>query len=318
MLENLDECVALKVDDLILLDYDNVKNYLKENMYLINNIKYTFHDNYHMNYGYNELNNPIKIAYHDGKIQRIIIKTKDYSSKRVKIDLSYDGSNYHGFQIQTKGKTIQKELSKLVSEVNDKNILVQGASRTDAGVHAYSQTVHFDDDSNLSTDEWLKFLNHRLPKDIYVKKVEFMHPLFHSRYDVYEKEYIYRIKLGSYDPFLVNYSWHQEYLDFVKLEDQIKKIIGTFDFTSFTKCAKGNSIRTIYDAGYKLDDDVLKIYIRGNGFLRYMVRLIVYQVIAFSTNKTSIDILTIIQEKNRLHTKNLAPATGLYLNEIIY
>jgi tRNA pseudouridine38-40 synthase len=318
MIDNLDKNVALKVDDLIILNQDKVRSYLIEHPQLLENVQKTHHLSYHMDYGYNNQNNPVKIAYANDKIQRIIIKTKEYPQKRLKITLSYDGSNYHGFQIQKNELTIQGELSKLISEVNNKEILVQGASRTDAGVHAKNQVIHFDDQSNLSEFEWLKFLNHQLPDDIYIKSVELMHPLFHSRYDVYEKEYLYQIKLGDYDPFLVNYAWHQEYLNFIKLDDQLKKIIGTHDFTSLAKGNKGDNIRTIYDAGYKMDDDILKIYITGNGFLRYMVRLIVNHVINYATQKIDLDILEIINNRSRKDTKDLSPAAGLYLNKIIY
>ena len=151
-----------------------------------------------------------------------------------------------------------------------------------------------------------------------IMNIEIVHPLFHSRYDVYEKEYLYKIKLGDYDPFLLNYAWNIEYLDFLRLNDQLKKIIGTNDFTSFAKGIKGDNIRTIYQSGYKLDDDILEIYISGNGFLRYMVRLIIAHVVNYATKKTDMDILCILDEKSRKNTKELAPAGGLYLNKIIY
>ncbi|PKK95352.1 MAG: tRNA pseudouridine(38-40) synthase TruA [Tenericutes bacterium HGW-Tenericutes-5] len=318
MFENLNQNVALKVDDLVILNKELVEDYIAKNKELFEEITFTDHLNYHMKYGYNKNHNPVKIAFLDNEIQRIIIKTKNFSQKRVRIDLMYDGSAYHGFQIQANGKTIQGELSKLISEVNNKEILVQGASRTDALVHAKMQVIHFDDESNLSKEEWLRFLNNRLPKDIFITNIELMHPLFHSRYDVYEKEYVYKIKLGDYDPFLLNYAWNIEYLDFVRLNDQIKKIIGTHDFTSFAKGIKGDNVRTIYKSGYKLDDDILEIHITGNGFLRYMVRLIIAHAINYATKKIDIDILEILNEKSRRHTKNLAPAEGLYLNKIIY
>ncbi|MDD3712477.1 MAG: tRNA pseudouridine(38-40) synthase TruA [Candidatus Izemoplasmatales bacterium] len=318
MLERLHPSVALKVDDVIILDHDEVIKYLSTNPTLIEGVNFTDHRFFHMDYGYNSLNNPIKISYKDDLIQRIIIKTKNYSEKRLKLVISYDGSNYHGWQIQDKLPTIQGILSEKISEVNNKPILIQGASRTDAKVHANQQVVHFDDESNLTEAEWLRYLNHQLPEDILVESVEKMHPLFHSRYDVYEKEYLYQIKLGDKSPFLINYSWNQEYLDFIKLDDQLKKIVGTYDFTSFAKGNKGDNVRTIYRAGYKIHDDMLKIYISGNGFLRYMVRLIIMHVIKYATNKTDVDILNIIREKSRIHTKEIAPAQGLYLNKIIY
>ena len=318
MLLKLDENIGLKIDEKVILGKEKVLKYLNNNEWVLSGFNKTHHLNYHMDYGFNDSNHPVKIAYSDSLIQRIIVKTKDYANKRLKLLIAYDGSSYYGFQIQSDKPTIQSEVSKLISEVNNKEILVQGASRTDAQVHAYEQVLHFDDNSTLSCDEWLRFLNHRLPEDIYVKEIDLMHPLFHSRYDVYQKEYVYMIKLGEIDPFKVKYAWHQEYLDFIRLNDQLKKIIGRFDFTSFAKTTKSDNFRTIYDAGYKIEDDILKIYISGNGFLRYMVRLIVSHVVNYAIKKTDVDILEIIKEKSRKNTKDLAPASGLYLNKIIY
>lgn len=318
MFEKLNQNVALKVDDLVVLNKEHVEEYILNNPQLFEDIVFTDHLNFHMKYGYNKLNNPVKIGYLRDEIQRIIIKTKEYPKKRIKVDLMYDGSSYHGFQIQSNANTVQGELSSLISEVNNKEILVQGASRTDAEVHAKMQVIHFDDESPLTAEEWLRFLNNRLPKNIWIMHVELVHPLFHSCYDVYEKEYLYKIKLGDFDPFLLNYAWNIDYLDFVKLNDQLKKIIGTHDFTSFAKGIKGDNIRTIYQSGYKLDDDILEIYISGNGFLRYMVRLIIAHVVNYAIKKTDLDILEILNQKSRKNTKELAPAGGLYLNKIIY
>jgi tRNA pseudouridine38-40 synthase len=318
MFEHLDEHIGLKVDDLVILDELNVREYLNNHQELFQNINFTDHYAYQMKYGYTGQNNPIKIHEEAGVIKRIVLKTKNYPKNRIKLDISYDGTFYHGFQIQENLRTIQGQLSTLISQVLDKPVLVQGASRTDAGVHALQQVIHFDDEKDLDTDAWLRYLNHQLDADILVKKVEKTHPLFHSRYDVKEKEYFYQIKLGERDPLLKNYAWHVEYLDFIRLDDQLKKLIGTHDFTSFSKGNSDNSCRTIYDAGYKLDDDILKIYLSGNGFLRYMVRLIIAQVISYATKKTEKDILEIIALKSREFTKDLAPASGLYLSRITY
>ncbi|MFA6647827.1 MAG: tRNA pseudouridine(38-40) synthase TruA [Candidatus Izemoplasmatales bacterium] len=316
---NLAEDCALKVDGNIFLNKVAVSEYLDNNQHLLEGINFIEHLDFHMKYGYNIDNNPIKIAYDSqGLVQRIIIKTRNYSNKRLMLNISYDGANYHGFQIQFEQKTIQGELSRLISTINNQDIIVQGASRTDAGVHAFNQVAHFDDASSISIEDWKKFLNYQLPKDIHVNRIEKMHPLFHSRYDVYKKEYIYKIKLGDYTPFLNKYTMHVEYLDFLRLDDQLKKIIGSHDFTSFSKGFKKDSIRNIYDAGYRIDNEILEIYISGNGFLRYMIRLIVNHVVNFATKKTDLDILDIIKEKSRKNTRDLAPANGLYLNKIIY
>jgi len=318
MFEQLDKHVGLKVDDLVVLDEKKVREYLNNHQELFQEIDFTDHFSYQIKYGYTSLGHPIKIDEEDGIIKRIVLKTKNYPKNRVKLDISYDGTFYRGFQTQDNERTIQGELSKLVSQVLAKPVLVQGASRTDAGVHATQQIVHFDNSKDLDEDAWLRFLNHQLDDDILVKKIEKTHPLFHSRYDCKAKEYYYQIKLGQKDPLLKNYAWHVEYLDFIRLNEQLKKIIGTHDFTSFSKGATDKPCRTIYDAGYKLDDDILKIYLKGNGFLRYMVRLIIAHVINYATKKTEIDIIEIINSKSREFTKELAPASGLYLSKITY
>jgi tRNA pseudouridine38-40 synthase len=197
--------------------------------------------------------------------------------------------------------------------------LIQGASRTDAQVHANQQVVHFDDESNLTEAEWLRYLNHQLPEDILVESVEKMHPLFHSRYDVYGKEYVYQIKLGDKSPFLINYSWNQEYLDFIKLDDQLKKTVGTYDLHLFAKAQKVIIQEPFIKPATKIHDDMLKIYISGNGFLRYMVLTHYHDVIKYATNQTDIDILDVHQRKvKEAHKRNRPRLKGLYLNKINY
>ena len=148
-----------------------------------------------MIYGYNSFGNPFKLGFDDYHIQRIVIITESINYERFKVSLAYDGHDYFGFQIQKNQRTIQGELSKIISKVNSYDTLVQGASRTDAGVHANSMVIHFDTDKKLDSKKWLDVLNHQLPKDILIKSVEKAHPLFHSRYDVFKKRYIYKIKL---------------------------------------------------------------------------------------------------------------------------
>lgn len=318
MITNLALNVALKVDELIFLNKPDVDDYLEKFNSQFTDITLENYQDYKMDYGYNKLGNPIKIGYEDHLIQRIILKTNYIPKKRFKVVVSYDGSAYHGFQIQAKLITIQGVISKLVSEVNNFDTLVQGASRTDAGVHANMQVLHFDSDTDLNADRWLTFLRHRLPKDIYVKSLEQIHPLFHCRYDVYSKEYLYKINTGELNPFLTRYQWNVQNIDLRLLEDQLNKLVGTHDFTSFSKSKSKDNIRKIYGVGIHNENNLLEISIQGNGFLRYMVRIIINHLILYATGKTHIDIIDIIKEKNRKHTKDLAPAEGLYLNKIIY
>ncbi len=310
--------VALKVDDFILFDKPNVKKYLKENPDKFENIVFDENPDYHFSYGYNQYKQPIKFGYDQGYIQRIILKTKDIPKKRFKLVIRYDGSDYHGFQVQAKQKTIQGIVTDLISEVNNQEVLVQGASRTDSGVHANMQVMHFDSEADLNADRWKSFLRHRLPADIYLQSIEEVHPLFHCRYDVYSKEYLYKINIGEPNPFLVKYQWHIKNIDLRLLEDQLNKLVGSHDFTSFCKTKSSDNIRKIYHTSFQVSGDTLEISISGNGFLRYMVRIIINHVVLYATNRTDLDVLDIIKEKSRKHTKDLAPAEGLYLNKIIY
>lgn len=310
--------VALKDDEIIIFDKPNVETYLKENPEKFKDIVWDKDSNYHFRYGYNQDNQPIKFGYEQGYIQRIILKTKDVPKKRFKLIISYDGSDYHGFQVQAKQKTIQGIVSDLISEVNNQEVLVQGASRTDSGVHALMQVMHFDSETDLNADRWKSFLRHRLPGDIYLQSIEEVHPLFHSRYDVYSKEYLYKINIGDPNPFLVKYQWQVKNIDLRLLEDQLNKLIGSHDFTSFCKAKSKDNIRKIYNTSFKVSGDTLEIVISGNGFLRYMVRIIINHLVLYATGRTDLDILDIIKEKSRRHTKDLAPAEGLYLNKIIY
>lgn len=316
--EKLDKNIGMKFNDLV---YYGLKDVAKA----INNSKELFADtavsklhNSQMLYGYNSLGNPIKLGFEGDLIKRIIISTEPIKNKRFKALISYDGSNYNGFQIQKGQPTIQGELTRVISDVNNTETLVQGASRTDAGVHALNYVFHFDTDKNLSSKKWREYLNHQLPEDILVKSVEEVNPLFHSRYDVYKKRYIYKICTGEKNPLKIKYQWFVKDINFQILEENLKHVIGTFDFSSFCKGNPDSKTRTIYHTELIKNDDEIILVFEGNGFLRYMIRIMVYALIQISKGTLNMNIEDIIKEKSRFHTKNLAPANGLYLEEIIY
>lgn len=310
--------VALKLDNLVIFGIEDVISTLKDYKALFQNVSVSKVDNSYMLYGYNNLGNPIKLSYDDDLVKRIIIVTKPINYKRFKAVISYDGHNYNGFQIQKDKPTIQGELSRIISIVNDSNTLVQGASRTDTGVHALNYVIHFDTMKDLTDKKWLTYLNYQLPEDILVKSIEEVNPLFHSRYDVLKKRYIYKIGISEKDPLKSNYQWFVEGIDFKVLEKNLNMLVGTHDFTSFCKGNPDSKIRTIYHTELKKNDKEVILVFEGNGFLRYMIRILVYALIQISIGKLNIDISEIIKEKSRIHTKNLAPASGLYLDKIIY
>jgi tRNA pseudouridine38-40 synthase len=316
--KSLHKDVGLKLDESIFLGKVDVQKEILENKELFDNLDLLPIENSHMLYGYNKLGNPVKLGFDAKLINRIVLTTKVDTMKRFKVKISYDGHNYCGFQIQKDQATIQGELTKVISVVNDSISLVQGASRTDTGVHAINYVFHFDTDKPLTEEKWLDYLNSQLPNDILVKSVKGVHPLFHSRYDVYKKRYIYKLVLNENNPFRINYEWSISGLNAKALQENLKQLVGTHDFKSFCKGEPNSSVRTIFNTELIQNENEFTLVFEGNGFLRYMIRILVYALVQISNGKLEMSISDIIKEKSREHTKNLAPASGLYLEEITY
>jgi len=317
-IDKLDDEIGLKFDENIILGKNRVYEFIRENYELFEELSLKSMDNSHMLYGYNKIGNPLKLGFNGDKIKRIIIMNNLMNIRRYKSIISYDGSRYSGFQIQKNQITIQGELSQAISSINNIRTSVHGASRTDAGVHALEYVFHFDAFNKLTPERWKTLLNYQLPKDIHVSSVKSVHPLFHSRYDVYKKEYIYRIRLKKKDPFMIKYEWQIDDLNINILKKQIKQFIGTYDFTSFCKGKPISPIRTIFNVKVEESGSLINLIFEGNGFLRYMIRIMVYAIVEISKGHLEMDISEIINEKSRKHTKHIAPASGLYLNKITY
>lgn len=318
-IEYLHNEVALKLDDLVVFGKSDVRSIIEKQIRLFEGVTCFPFQNSHMVYGYNKFDNPIKIGLEEGLIKRIILSTVPILQKRFKVVISYDGHNYSGFQIQKDQPTIQGELTRIISIVNDNNTLIQGASRTDAGVHGINYVFHFDSSKSLNETKWKEYLNYQLPDDILVTSVVEVHPLFHSRYDVYMKRYIYKISLGKKNPFAVNYEWFVKDLDLNVIKENLTQLVGTYDFSSFCKGIPSSSIRTIFHTELiNNDDDEIILVFEGNGFLRYMIRIIVFALVEIAKGNLKMNISDIIKEKSRKHTKDLAPASGLYLENITY
>lgn len=310
--------IGLKLDETVYFGRKNVENIIKQHPFLFEDIDALSIDNSQMKYGFNKTGNPVKMGFEANMLKRIVISTMPINQKRFVANVSYDGHRYSGFQIQKSHLTIQGELSRIISNVNDTETLVQGASRTDAGVHALDYVFHFDTDKDLSADRWFSYLKHQLPDDISIKSIKERHPLFHSRYDVYKKRYIYKIRLGEKNPFRINYEWAIDNLDIEVLKENLKQINGTHDFTSFCKGNPESKMRTIYHTEMINQGNELILVFEGNGFLRYMIRIIVYALVSISQKSLDSSISELLKEKSRTNTKKLAPACGLYLEKITY
>ena len=211
---------------------------------------------------------------------------------RFLITLSYDGTNYKGYQTQPGYKTIQEEIEKALTIINNhKKTGFTSSGRTDKGVHAKMQCGHVNLDINITEYKLKRAMNSNLPSDIHVISTKQVPDTFHARYNVVEKTYEYYINTGEYNPIQRNYVFQYNYkLNVEKMQEGIKYLLGEHDFRSFVteNKEKENCIRTISTATVeKIDKDIIKFTFTGNGFLRYQIRNMVGILIRVGEEKES-------------------------------
>ena len=198
--------------------------------------------------------------------------------KRVKLVVAYDGTNYHGWQVQDNGITIEEVLNRTISELVREDIKVIGASRTDAGVHACGNVAVFDTESRIPGDKFSFALNQRLPEDIRIQESCEVDADFHPRYADTVKTYEYNILNRRFElPSKRLYAAFCYYpMDIERMNQAAAYLVGEHDFKSF--CSAGaqvqTTVRTIYAVNVTKEDDMVHIRITGNGFLYNMVRII--------------------------------------------
>lgn len=240
---------------------------------------------------------------------------------RYKCIVMYDGTNFHGFQIQNDLRTVQLEIENVLKVVTKCDTKIYPAGRTDTGVHAFGQVFHFDTDIKMKEWQMKNAINSRLPRDIYIKSVEIVDEASHSRFSAKTKEYHYIIDLNEYDPLLTNYRYFYKHkIDIEKMIDASKIFIGVHDFKAFTKNHKmENTVREIYSIDFEVVNNVIKIIFKGNGFLHNMVRIIVAMLIEVGNGrKTKEDLEKALISKDRKLAPKIAPANALYLVDIKY
>lgn len=200
-------------------------------------------------------------------------------AKRVMLTVAYDGTNYHGWQIQPNVPTIEGMLNGHLSEMLGEPIEVIGASRTDAGVHALGNIAVFDTNARIPAEKISYAMNQRLPEDIKVRKSEEVDSDFHPRKVESRKTYEYRIWHDSFPMPTERLNSYFVYtpLNIEKMQEGARYLSGEHDFTSFcsVNTEVESKVRTIYDIGVTEQDHILKIRVSGNGFLYNMVRIIV-------------------------------------------
>lgn len=240
--------------------------------------------------------------------------------KRIMLTVAYDGTAYHGWQVQPNGVTIEEKLNQALHDLTGEEIYVIGASRTDAGVHAMGNLAVFDTDSRIIAEKFAPALNSRLPEDIRIMKSEEVASDFHPRHCNSKKTYEYRIFLGKYEnPIGRNYA-HFVYvpLDMDRMNQAAEYLVGEHDFKSF--CTAGaqvkTTVRTIYQAEWKKEGDYLTFTIQGNGFLFNMVRIIVGTLLEVGRGVMEpCEMKEIIAACDRQKAGPTAPARGLMLKQ---
>ncbi len=244
--------------------------------------------------------------------------------RNLKVMMAYRGTAYHGFQIQNNGVTVQEIVEKCVSKVLNEPVSIQGCSRTDTGVHANQFCFSVQTHSKIKNLGFVRGVNGELPKDISILSCEDAPPDFHARFSCKGKEYLYLIHNSECkDPFTTDLAYHYRRPFHPELvREAAQHLTGTKDFKSF--CASGckeniNTVRTIYDIILETEGEKIRFYIRGDGFLYNMVRIMVGTLLDVSEGRISADQLdSILLAGNRLLAGRTAPAHGLYLNRIFY
>lgn len=238
---------------------------------------------------------------------------------RYKAILSYDGTNYNGFQTQKDGSGIQDTIEKAFRLMTQTDIKIHSAGRTDKGVHALGQVFHFDSNLDLDENSWLR-VNDRLPLDIRIKSIKKVKSDFHARHSAKSKVYKYVIAKKPSTVFSKNHEVYIKNLDIKPMLIALPYLIGTKDFLGFCQHVKGKpTIKTIYKADFKETSKHYIFTFHGNSFLKYMVRSIMGTLIQIGLHKKKPEIvLEILETKDRHLAGKTAESRGLYLVKIFY
>lgn len=238
--------------------------------------------------------------------------------KRVMLKVAYDGTNYHGWQIQPNVVTIESVLNETLSELFREEIKVIGASRTDTGVHSLGNIAVFDTSARIPADKISYALNQRLPEDIRIQLSKEVAPDFHPRHQNSKKTYVYQILNCAFPiPVYRLYSYFTYVkLDVEKMQEAASYLVGEHDFKSFcsTRTVAETTVRTIYDIGVEKSGDMIRVRVTGSGFLYNMVRIIVGTLVeAGKGNIAPQQMADILNACDRAQAGPTLPACGLML-----
>lgn len=243
--------------------------------------------------------------------------------RRIMLVLAYDGTDFYGYQVQNDDRTVQKVLEDAIFKLTGERVKSVASGRTDSGVHAEGQVVHFDTNSTVPGSKFKDALNSLLDKDVRVLKSKEVSADFHARYSAKSKVYKYTIYNGKVENPLNNrYATFYPYkIDFDKINDAIKEIVGTHDFKCFLASGSQvkNTVRTVEYIKVAKKGKLVTFTVKGNGFLYNMVRIIVGTLLDVSQGRlTTNDLKNAIETKNRRLVGKTMPPNGLRLYRVYY
>lgn len=251
------------------------------------------------------------------KVQCLMFKVNRYF-----IYLSYDGTRYHGWQVQPNGITVQEEIERALSTLLRQKTEIVGAGRTDAGVHARLMVAHFDTDVAIDEVQLTYKLNRFLPHDIAIKKIKKVDNELHARFSATSRTYHYYVHTAK-NPFARAYSWETNYpLDFPKMNLAAQALLTTTDFAAF--CKSGSDVKTtlcnVTKARWnEIGEGRWYFEISANRFLRNMVRAVVGTLIEVGRGRMSVEeFADVIKSGSRSNAGESMPANALFLEDVKY
>lgn len=241
----------------------------------------------------------------------------------IRLDIQFDGTNYHGWQIQPEKATVQGILKEAIFKVTGEDVTPNGCGRTDSGVHASGYVCDFKTNSTIPCDKLPFALNTFLPEDVVCTNAQYADDDFSASYSAKKKTYRYTIDNSVFsDVFMNRFAWHYKYgLDVDKMRDAAKHFLGTHDFIGFARSGftVKTTVRTIYEIKIEKNGNIITIDVTGNGFLYNMVRIIAGTLVFAGSGKIDPnEIPDIINSKQRSMAGITAPAKGLCLKEVFY
>ncbi len=242
---------------------------------------------------------------------------------RIAIGVEYNGSQYCGWQRQTNADSVQQCLEQAISKVADTQTFVQAAGRTDTGVHATEQVVHFDCENDRELKAWVMGVNSYLPNSISVLWAKHVEDEFHARFSARSRRYRYLIYNHDTRPALYDglLTWEYVALELEKMQQSAKHLIGTHDFTSYrtVACQAKSPVRTVHDIVIRQHREYILMDIHADGFLHHMVRNIAGVLITIGKNEQNENwSLEVLEKRDRTLGGITAPAAGLYLVKVHY